>query len=197
VSTALRGRVVVLSGPSGAGKTSVLQRVFQCCPVPLVRSVSATTRPPRPGEIDGSNYHFLTDQEFQSRRKRGEFVECFEVFSQGYWYGTLQSEVATGLQAGKWVVLEIDVQGALAVMRQYADAVTIFMDSGALEELERRLRGRGTETEEAIQRRLATARCEVAAAGHYQYRVVNDNLDRVVQEISDILSQEWEKSRDD
>ena len=85
--------------------------------MPLVRSVSATTRPPRSGETDGVDYHFLSDDEFQLRRQRGDFLECFEVFGQGHWYGTLWSEVTTGLAAGKWVVLEIDVQGAQAVMR--------------------------------------------------------------------------------
>jgi len=193
----MRGRVVVVSGPSGAGKTSVMQRVFPVCALPLIRSVSATTRPPRPGETDGVDYHFLSSQEFQSLRERGSFVECFEVFSQGSWYGTLRSEVTTGLSAGKWVILEIDVQGALSVMEQYADAISIFIQPGTLAELERRLRGRGTETEEAIQRRLATARRELAAADRYRYCVVNDSMDRAVQEISDILMQEWEKSRDD
>ena len=84
-----------------------------------MRSVSATTRPPRPGETDGIDYHFLSDEEFQLRRQRGDFLECFEVFGQGHWYGTLRSEVTTGLAAGKWVVLEIDVQGALAVMQRF------------------------------------------------------------------------------
>jgi guanylate kinase len=189
--------VVVVSGPSGAGKTSVLHRVYESCPVPLTRSVSATTRPPRPGEIDGVDYHFLTHAEFQSHRERGDFVECFEVFSQGYWYGTLRSEVTTGLNAGKWVVLEIDVQGALTVMDQYADAIGVFIQPDSLEELERRLRGRGTETEEAIQRRLATARRELAVAARYQYHVINDDMDRAVREISDILTQEWERSSHD
>ena len=120
-----------------------------------MRSVSATTRPPRNGEIDGVDYHFVSDDEFQCRRKRGDFLECFEVFGHGYWYGTLWSEVTTGLAAGKWVVLEIDVQGAQAVIERFADAMTIFLRPSSREELEHRLRGRGTETEEAIQRRLA------------------------------------------
>ena len=193
----LQGRLVVVSGPSGAGKTSVMQRVFRCCPVPLVRSVSATTRPPRPSEIDGKDYHFLSAEAFDSRRQGGEFLECFEVFTQGHWYGTLRNTVATGLNAGKWVVLEIDVQGAAAVMREYADAVTIFLQPSSLKELECRLRGRGTETEEAIQLRLATAQRELAVAERYRYRVINDDMDRAVQEISDILTREWEKRRDD
>jgi guanylate kinase len=192
-----RGRVVVVSGPSGAGKTSVMQRVYRCCPVPLVRSVSATTRPPRPGEADGVDYHFLTRAEFDARRKRGEFIECFPVFAQQSWYGTLRSEVAAGLDAGRWVVLEIDVQGALVVMERYPDAITIFLQPGSLAELERRLRGRGTETEEAIRRRLETAARELAMADRYQYHVANDDMDQAVRELSDILTQEWEKRSDD
>jgi guanylate kinase len=183
-----QGRLVVVSGPSGAGKTSVMQRVYRACPVPLVRSVSATTRPPRSGETDGVDYHFLSEAEFELRRKRGDFLECFKVFTPGHWYGTLRSEVATGLAAGKWVVLEIDVQGAGAVIGQFPDAVTIFLRPGTREELERRLRGRGTETEQAIQRRLAQADRELALAGRYQYQVVNDKMDQAVQDICRILT---------
>jgi guanylate kinase len=174
-----------------------MQRVYQACPVPLVRSVSATTRPPRNGETDGVDYHFLSDKEFKLRQKRGDFLECFQVFAQGHWYGTLRSQVTTGLSVGKWVVLEIDVQGALDVMKRFPDAITIFLRPRTREDLEHRLRGRGTETEEAIQRRLARADRELALAGHYQYQVINDNMDRTVQEISDILTSQWEKDRDD
>ena len=110
-------------------------------------SVSATTRPPRPGESDGVDYHFLTPDEFERRRRAGEFIECFQVFDSGYWYGTLRSEAMAGLRAGKWVVLNIDVQGGMAVMEQFPDAVTIFVRPGSMEELERRLRGRDTENE--------------------------------------------------
>ena len=191
-----KGKLIVISGPSGAGKTSVMRLVFERCRVPLGRSVSATTRPPRPGEIDGFDYHFLTDEEFQQRREKGEFVECFEVFGHKYWYGTLWSEVTTGLNAGKWVVLEIDVHGALAVMEQFADAISIFVRPGS-RELERRLRGRGTETEDAIRRRLAQADAELALAERYNYQVINDNLDQAVLEICEILTQNWERSRYD
>lgn len=188
-----QGKLVVVSGPSGAGKTSVMQRVYRECPLPLVRSVSATTRPPRNGETDGVDYHFLSDEEFQVRRKRGDFLECFQVFAQGYWYGSLRSEVTTGLAAGKWVVLEIDVQGAQAVTGQFSDAITIFLRPSTREELERRLRGRGTETEEAIGRRLARADRELALAGRYQYQVINDNMDRAVQDICAILASQYNK----
>jgi guanylate kinase len=192
-----QGRLVVVSGPSGAGKTSVMQRVYQTCRVPLVRSVSATTSPPREGETDGVDYHFLSADEFCTRRERGEFLECFEVFDHGHWYGTLKSEVSTGLTAGKWVVLEIDVQGALAVMQQFADAVTIFLRPSSPQELERRLRGRGTETEEAIRRRLARAGRELALAGRYQHQVINDDMDQAVHDICRILTSQWETSRHD
>ncbi len=192
-----QGRLVVVSGPSGAGKTSVMQRVYQTCPVPLVRSVSATTRPPRSDERDGVDYHFLSNDEFQLRRQRGEFVECFEVFGQGHWYGTLWAEVTTGLAAGKWVVLEIDVRGAQAVVERFPDALTIFLRPSTREELERRLRGRGTESEDAIQRRLARADRELAAAGRYRHQVINDDMDQAVRDICGILTSPWEKSRND
>jgi len=186
------GRLVVVSGPSGAGKTTVMRRVFEQCRLPLVASVSATTRPPRPGEIDGVDYHFLTAEEFDSRRKNGEFLECFEVFGSGCWYGTLLSEVTPGLKAGKWVVLEIDVQGALAVMQRFGDAITIFVRTASLEELERRLCGRQTESEEAIQRRLVRARQELELADRYRYQVVNDDVERAAQEICHLLTRESE-----
>lgn len=191
------GRIVIVSGPSGAGKTTVLSRVFERSELPLVASVSATTRPPRPGERDGVDYHFLSPEEFDDRRQRGEFLECFEVHQKGTWYGTLEREVLTGLSEGKWVVLEIDVQGALAVMAKYPDAVSIFIRpaGGGLDELRRRLEGRG-EPAQSIARRLETARRELDAARHYRYQVVNDRIDRAVGEICEILSREWEKARD-
>jgi guanylate kinase len=138
------GQLVVISGPSGSGKTTVLRQVFERCPW-LESSVSATTRSPRPGEVDGEDYFFLSNDDFAARRARGEFLESFEVFGRGHWYGTLQSEVAPRLAAGKWVVLEIDVEGTLAVLRTYADAVTIFLRPESVAELERRLVARGTE----------------------------------------------------
>ena len=187
----------MVSGPSGAGKTSVMQRVYRGCPVPLVRSVSATTRPPRCDEIEGVDYRFVTNDEFQLLRRRGEFLECFEVFGQAYWYGTPRSAVTSGLNQGKWVVLEIDVQGALEAMRQYANVITIFLRPSTREELERRLRGRGTETEQAVQARLTQAERELAIAGRYQYQVINDDMDQAVRDISEILTNQWERSQND
>jgi len=192
MAVARRGKVVVVSGPSGVGKTTVLRQLLQHAPVPLVPSVSATTRAPRPGEVHGVDYYFLTPEEFARRRQRGEFLECFQVFGKDCWYGTLRSEVTPRLEAGKWVLLEIDVQGASDVMRQYPDAVTIFLRPASPDELQRRLRGRGTEGEQAIQSRLEQARKELAQADRYRYQVVNDNhkVDRAVSEIREILLQE-------
>ena len=196
-SSPLRGRLVVVSGPSGAGKTSVMQRVFQTCRVPLVRSISATTRPPRIDETDGVDYHFLSNEAFQLQRTRGDFLECFQVFDHGQWYGTLACQVGTSLGQRKWVVLQIDVQGGLDVMRRFPDAISIFLRPSSTAELERRLRHRGTESEQAIQRRLDQAQRELAVADRYQYQVINDDMDQTVREICDILTSQWEKSQND
>ena len=190
-----QGKVVVVSGPAGAGKTTLLRLVRQRCPVPLVPSVSATTRPPRPGETDGVDYHFLAPEEFESRRRRGEFLECFEVFGCGYWYGTLWSEVLARLEAGEWVALNIDVHGATAVMERYPDAITIFVRPSSVDELRRRLRARATETDEVIERRLQQAEHELTLAERYRWQVINDDIDVAVGQICDILRSCFKTSR--
>lgn len=189
------GRVIVISGPSGAGKTTLVERLFAAAPGPLATSVSATTRSPRKGEESGVHYHFLSLDEFQRRREMGDFLECYEVFGRGDWYGTLRDEVAPRLEAGKWVVLEIDVHGMQAVTREYPEAVTIFVQPGSLEELERRLRDRNTESEPAIQRRLAAARRELDSAHLYRHQVINDDVERAVREICTILTSPGELTR--
>ncbi len=189
METRRRGRLYIVSGPSGAGKSTVLRRLLETCPLPLQLAVSATTRPPRPGEQDGVDYFFLSPAEFQRRREAGEFLETKEVFGQGDWYGTLWSEVTSGWEAGKGVILEIDVQGAMTVLEGVPDAVTIFVHPGTLEELERRLRSRGAESEEAIARRLEAARRELEYLPQYRYEVINDDVDRAAAEICDIMKQ--------
>ncbi|NLE38624.1 MAG: guanylate kinase [Pirellulaceae bacterium] len=189
------GRLIVVSGPSGAGKSTVLRRLLASPPPELVPSVSATTRPPRPGEVDGVDYHFLTPERFEDLRRSDGFLECFQVFGKDHWYGTPRSEVEPRLAEGKWVLLEIDVQGARQVMRDFPDALTIFIQTRDMNELESRLRGRNTETQEHIRRRLERAREEMAAAGEYDYQVVNDDVDRAVREIRTILTS-TEKARD-
>lgn len=183
------GRLVVLSGPSGAGKSTIVERVLAHFGGRLRLSISATTRPPRPGEQDGIHYHFLTPEEFERRRQAGNFLECCEVFGRGHWYGTLHDEVGPSLAEGKWVLLEIDVEGARRVLQAAPDAVSLFVRPSSLEELERRLRARGTESEEAIQRRLAVARRELAEASQYKHQVINDAVDEAVTRIIQILEE--------
>ncbi len=181
------GKLVILSGPSGVGKSTVVAEVLKRYGGRLRLSISATTRLPRPGEQDGEDYHFLSGEEFFRRRAQGEFLECVEVFGQGIWYGTLWSEVRPSLEAGKWVLLEIDVDGAEKVLEQPAGAVTIFIQPRSMEELERRLRSRGTEDDEAVQRRLRVAQNELKLAKRYEYQVVNDTVAEAVNEICQIL----------
>lgn len=187
-------RIVVLSGPSGSGKTTLVRLLVDRAPVKLVMSVSATTRPPRPNEVNGKDYWFLTDREFRDRLEKGLFIEHAEVFSSGFLYGTLRSELERAWTDGGWAFLEIDVEGAMKVMQQYPNAVTIFLSTPSPAEFERRLRSRGTESEEVIQRRLATAEKELQLADRYKYVVVNDQLETAVSEICEILKAE-EKAR--
>ena len=183
-------RVLVISGPSGSGKTTLVGRLMDVAPVKLRKSISATTRPRRTGENDGEHYHFLSVDDFRARQEQGEFLETAEVFGSGHLYGTLKSELDEAVKQEAWAFLEIDVEGALRVMEEYPEAVTIFIRTSSDDEYEKRLRGRGTETEEVIQKRLATARRELSLADKYQYQVINDDLDRAVDEIVSILNTE-------
>jgi guanylate kinase len=183
------GRLVILSGPSGAGKSTVVRRLLATCPLPLKLSISATTRAARSGETNEVDYHFVSHERFREMRQAGEFLECKEVFGRGDWYGTLSAEVDKGLEAGYWMILEIDVQGAQSVMQLRTDVISFFVHPGSLEELAIRLRRRGTDSEEAIARRLEVAAEELKALKYYQFEIINRELEQTVAEICHKLRQ--------
>ena len=175
-----KGNLFVLSGPSGAGKGTLVKRVLQRVPDAWV-SVSATTRQPRPGEADGRDYFFLDQPRFDELVSQGGFLEWAHV--HGNSYGTLRSRVQDRIDHGSQVILEIDVQGAFQVKKAMPEAHLIFIEPPSLEELERRLRGRGTETEEVICNRMKTAEVELARKMEYDVQVVNDELERATEEL--------------
>lgn len=178
------GSIFVVSSPSGGGKTTLTQQVLAQF-ADLVRSVSMTTRPPRAGEKNGEDYVFVSEQEFEKIRKEDGFLESASVF--GHHYGTPLKFVEEKLRGGKDVLLVIDVQGAMAVKKKRPDAVLIFIEPPSLEELERRLRNRGTDSEESIRLRLKIARDEMAKSKDYQYRVKNKDLDVAVTQTGEII----------
>jgi guanylate kinase len=183
------GQLIIVSGPSGAGKSTVLRRLLKDCPLPIDLSVSVTTRAARPGEVDGRDYHFVSKERFQQLRAADAFLECKEVFGRGDWYGTLRENVDSGLNQGRWVLLEIDVQGAICVMDQCPGAISFFVHPGSLDELELRLRRRATDSEEAILRRLQVAADEIQAMSRYRYEIINRDVEQSVQEICRLLQQ--------
>ncbi|MDO5308240.1 MAG: guanylate kinase [Planctomycetia bacterium] len=182
-----RGRVIVVSGPSGVGKGTLVRKLLENSDFPLELSVSATTRSPRAGESHGVAYWFLSREEFLQRRERGEFLESFEVYPGGALYGTLKQTVDDAVKQGKWVLLEIDVKGAKSIVEQIPEAITIFIEPPSIEELRKRLEGRATESPEELAKRLAQAQEEIQQAGFYRYRVLNDNLDDAYAKLVDIL----------
>lgn len=184
-----KGTLLVLSGPSGVGKSTVLHKLMDGRE-DMCFSVSATTRSPRPGEEEGVDYFFVSRERFQRMIEEEELLEHAEFV--GNCYGTPKSQVLERLEQGITVVLDIEVQGAAQVKERMPEALTVFLAPPSLEELERRLRGRGTETEEKILSRLETARKELLLAPRYDFTVVNDDPDRAAGELAEILSH-WNK----
>jgi guanylate kinase len=181
----LPGRLVVVSGASGTGKSTLVRRALARPDVNARLSISATTRAQRPGEADGVDYYFLPRAEFESRRDRGEFLEWAEV--HGNLYGTPAAPVADSLAGGQSVVLEIDVQGGFQVRERAPGTVLVFVHAPSMAVLEARLRARNSDDEATIQRRLANARGEIALASRYDYQIVNDDLDAAVAALATLL----------
>lgn len=179
-----RGALIVISGPSGAGKSTIISRVMQKDPS-IVFSVSATTRTPRTGEVNGVNYFFVTREKFQSMIENGELLEHAEYV--GNCYGTPKAPVIESIETGKSVVFDIEVQGAAQIKAQCPEAILIFVVPSDFAQIEKRLRSRGTDSEEKIQRRLQTARRECARARNYDYVVLNDDPDKAAEEMRSII----------
>ena len=187
------GRLIVLCGPAGVGKGTVLGRVREQHPE-IWLSVSATTRQPRPGEVDGVNYFFMTEPEFLAKEKAGEFLETADVFGLAH-YGTPVNPVVEHLERNIPVVLEIDLQGARTVKRRAKElgleVLTVFIEPPSFEELKRRLIGRGTETPQQQAIRLETAKVELAAAPEFDKRIVNNVVDEAAAALWHIIAEEF------
>lgn len=178
------GTLYIVTAPSGAGKTTLVHAVLEREPG-LALSVSYTTRPPRPGEVDGRDYRFVGKEEFLRLRDGGELLEWAEV--HGNYYGTSRTWIETQLQQDRDVLLEIDWQGARQVRQMFPHAVSIFILPPSLEALEARLRGRGTDSEATIARRLAAAREEMRHVEEFDYVIINDRLERAIDELTAVV----------
>lgn len=187
-----QGLLLVVSGPAGVGKGTI-DRILMDRYAQIHMSVSATTRSPRPGEVDGVHYFFITEDDFRRMIAEDAFLEHMQVFGS-HFYGTPRAYVEQQLRQANDVILEIDVQGAMKVKQAYPDAVLIFIAPPSMTILKERLIGRGTETPEAIEKRFATAVSEVAMIPQYDYVVVNDDLDTAVEQMEAILTAERRKS---
>jgi guanylate kinase len=183
----MRGRLFVITAPSGAGKTSLIKALLQDEPG-LTLSISYTTRAPRPGEHNGREYHFVDEPTFLAMRDRGEFLESAEV--HGNRYGTSRKVISDTLERGQDLILEIDWQGARQVRTLHPECVGIFILPPSMGELERRLRGRGQDAEGVIQRRLANAQAEMAHAGEFEYAIINKDFNTARQELARIVRNE-------
>ncbi len=182
---AAKGQLFILSAPSGAGKTTLLKKVMAQV-VGLAFSVSHTTRSPRSGEKDGVDYHFVSLEEFRTMRDQGLFLEWAEV--HGNFYGTSRPAVVKQLEQGQDIILDIDVQGAAIIWKDPTiEAVSVFIAPPSLQELEKRLRGRGTETDETIELRLNNAAREMEAASDYEYLVINDSLEEAAATLQAVI----------
>ena len=183
----MKGKLFVITAPSGAGKSSLIQAILKDDPS-LKLSISYTTRPPRPGEQNGREYHFVDEPEFLAMRGRGEFLESAEV--HGNRYGTAKRVIGEALSRGHDLLLEIDWQGAQQVRKLYPDCVGVFILPPSVEELERRMRTRGQDSESVIQHRLSNARDELTHADEFKYRIINKDFEAAKGELKSIIQKE-------
>ncbi len=190
-----KGILVVASGFSGAGKGTIMKKLMSEHGENYALSISATTRAPRPGEEHGKDYFFLTTEEFEAMIARDELVEYAKYVSN--YYGTPRAYVEEQLEAGKNVILEIEIQGALKIKEKFPETVLMFITAPSAEELKERLIGRGTETQDVIDARMSRAYEESLGVENYDYLVVNDDLDACVMLVNDIISKEKEQHTDE
>lgn len=182
-----KGKVIILSAPSGSGKSTIIKQLMLQDDLRLGFSVSATTRTPRPGEVDKIHYYFLAEDDFRHHIDKGDFIEWEEVYG-GSLYGTLKSEVERVTGGGMNLIMDIDVEGSLNVKKQFGHrALSIFIMPPGVKELERRLHGRGTDTPQVIAQRLAKAEHEMTYAPRFDVVVVNDDLDQAVAETEKLI----------
>lgn len=181
-----KGKIIIISAPSGTGKSTIINELTKNKELRLQFSVSATNRSPRTGEVDGVNYHFLSDKAFKEAIATDAFVEYEEVYP-GRFYGTLKSELKKIMDSGNNVILDIDVKGGLNVKRQYPDALSIFIQPPSIDVLRERLIGRGTDSIETINQRVSKAEYELSFAPQYDKSVVNDNLNEAVAQTTSII----------
>ncbi|MGA9117198.1 MAG: guanylate kinase [Bacteroidota bacterium] len=188
------GKLIVLSAPSGSGKTTIAHAVLGRIPS-LRFSVSATTRPRRSGETEGRDYFFLSEEEFGRRVRGGEFVEWEEIY--GHRYGTLEAEVRRAVQGGRHIIFDVDVKGALSIRERFPEALLIFIRPPDRKTLERRLRGRQTEDGEALRRRLERVPMEMEMERRFDHTVVNDDVHRASEEVHAIIQRHLQQQGDD
>ena len=183
-----KGKLIIISAPSGCGKSTIIGDIMDRGELDLEFSVSATNRKPREGEIDGVNYHFLSDQEFKDLISENAFVEYEQVYP-GRFYGTLRSEIQNRVAQGHNVILDIDVKGGVNVKKQFGDnAMSIFIAPPSIDELRKRLKGRGSDSDEEIEQRVGRAEYELGFQTDYDHVVVNDNLSEAIAKVEWLMS---------
>ncbi|MCC6550939.1 MAG: guanylate kinase [Ignavibacteriaceae bacterium] len=188
-----KGKILVIAAPSGTGKTTILKQVLQKHP-DIVFSVSATTRKKREAEVHGKDYYFISREEFEQKIAEEKFAEWERVYD--YYYGTLKEFISSTIDQGKHILLELDVKGALSIKKSYPGAALIFIEPPSLEVLRERLTKRKTETEEDLAKRLNRAEMEISQKAHFEYHLVNSDIQKAVSELDSLISEIKQKGNE-